>query len=61
MTDEDEKIILDLYFEQMYTYDMILNHFKKKYVYKEIKQVINKKFEAAGNNIYFERRKTWLR
>jgi len=32
-----------------------------EYVYKEIKQVINKKFETAANNIYFERRKRWLR
>ena len=60
MTIEDKNIILDLYFEKMYNYEMILKRFKKKYTYKEIKVVIDEQYKNAGNNIFFERRKNWF-
>lgn len=52
--------IYDLYFDKMYNYEQILKHFKNKYTYKEIKDVIDERYRRAGNNIYFERRKNWF-
>ncbi len=50
MTQEVEKEILDLYFERLYTYDQMIEHFKGKYTYTEIKRVINKRFEDYGKS-----------
>lgn len=45
MTNEIEKKILDLYFNQMYSYSEILIYFKNKYSYPQIKKVINKRYD----------------
>ena len=42
MTEKVEKEIIDLYFYKMYSYSQLINHYKQKYSYGEIKNVIKK-------------------
>lgn len=51
MTDEVEKKILDLYFNEMYSYTDIIAYFKNKYTYPQIKKVINKRYEKTQKTI----------
>lgn len=47
MTEQVEKRILQLYFDEMYSYSEIMIYFKNKYSYPQIKTVINKKYEKV--------------
>ena len=47
----DIKKILDLYFDKMYSYSELINHFQGKYSYSEIKKVISKRYEKVKKTI----------
>jgi hypothetical protein len=42
MVDKVKKEVIDLYFNKMYSYSRLQEHFKDKYSYAELKGVISK-------------------
>lgn len=51
MTKKDEKLIISLYFEKMYSFEDLDKHFNNKYKYSEIRQVIdNYLYKIGGFN-----------
>lgn len=48
MNEIDKQKILNLYFNKMYSYNDIINHFNNKYKYSEIRQVIDNYFRKVG-------------
>lgn len=48
MTNKDEKLIISLYFEKMYSFEDLDKHFNNKYKYSEIRQVIDNYFRKVG-------------
>lgn len=45
MTKEQKQEVLDLYFNKLYSYSRIIEHFEGKLTYPEIKKVIEEKYE----------------
>lgn len=52
MDEKTMKKIWDLYFEEMYDYEDIINYFKGKYTHKEIKSAINKRYEKMQKTYF---------
>ena len=51
MTNKDEKLIISLYFEKMYSFEDLDKYFNNKYKYSEIRQVIdNYLYKIGGFN-----------
>ena len=50
MTDKVKNEVLDLYFNHMYSYSRLQEHFKNKYGYAELKLVISKYLKEKTNN-----------
>ena len=52
MDDKTIKKIWELYFDEMYDYEGIINYFKGKYTHKEIKSAINKRYEKVQQTCF---------
>ena len=46
MKEEDKKKVWELYFDKMYSYSQIMDYFKGKYVYADIKKAINSRYKG---------------
>lgn len=49
MTEKTKKEVLDLYFNKMYSYSKLQEHFNDKYGYAELKTVISKYLKEKNN------------
>jgi hypothetical protein len=50
INEEDRNVILDLFFNKMRNLEMIENHFKGKYTYREIKNVTRERIKGCNGN-----------
>lgn len=50
INEEDRKVILDLFFNKMRKLEMIEDHFKGKYTYREIKNVTRERIRGYNGN-----------
>ena len=44
--EEDKKKVWELYFDKKYSYSQIMDYFKGKYVYADIKKAINSRYKG---------------
>lgn len=50
MTEKEKSKLYDLYFNEFYSIEQLVRHFKKKYTYLEIRTEIRKYLESKVNN-----------
>lgn len=46
--EKDKEKILNLFFQRIWSIEVIENHFKGKYTYKEVKAVIKERYNNYG-------------
>ena len=47
---KDKLVIWNLYFNRMFTYDELIEHFKGKYKYSQLKSIIMEKLRDGNSN-----------
>ena len=55
---KDEELINHLYFDKMYSYSQLIEHFNGKYTYAIIRQVIHNRLEKEREKDYGNTSKT---